>query len=84
MKLLCLFLIVAVSAAADKRPNILFLHDESTDGRLYNHGSPVPIPNIRKVQERGKHDDGTESPQLHRDCISSAAHWLFLLPRSDL
>jgi hypothetical protein len=50
---LVLMLMFAVVAAADKRPNILFLHDESTDGRLYDQGSPVPIPNIRRVQERG-------------------------------
>eukprot|EP00045_Choanoeca_perplexa_P018203 m.282010 g.282010 ORF g.282010 m.282010 type:complete len:561 (+) comp17744_c0_seq17:3-1685(+) len=48
-----IILMLALGAAADKRPNILFLHDESTDGRLYNQGSPVPIPNIRKVQARG-------------------------------
>lgn len=33
------------------RPNIVFLHDESTDGRLYLPDSPagIPIPNIRSL-----------------------------------
>ncbi len=42
-------------AAAKKRPNLLFLHDESTDGRTYQRdmGHLIPIPNIRKLQDRG-------------------------------
>jgi len=40
-------------AAADARPNIMWMHVESTDGRLYNDDSPVPIAHIRSVQQRG-------------------------------
>jgi arylsulfatase A-like enzyme len=35
------------AAPIPARPNILFIHGESTDGRLYREGSPVPLPNIR-------------------------------------
>jgi hypothetical protein len=45
--------VVAAAAAAEGPPNIVFLHCESTDGRLYAEDSPVPIPNIRKLQARG-------------------------------
>lgn len=46
---------LASTTAAGKslRPNIMWMHVESTDGRLYNDDSPVPIPNIRSVQKRG-------------------------------
>ena len=45
----------AASTTKKARPNLLFLHDESTDGRTYQRdmGHLVPIPNIRKLQERG-------------------------------
>ena len=45
----------AAPATKKARPNLLFLHDESTDGRTYQRdmGHLVPIPNIRKLQERG-------------------------------
>ena len=50
--------VVASAAGGDEqlspnKPNFLWLHVESTDGRLYNDDSPVPIPNIRSVQARG-------------------------------
>ncbi len=43
----------AGAASAPARPNFVFLHCESTDGRLYRPGSPAPIPNIRALQARG-------------------------------
>ena len=47
----------AAPLAGDKSksspPNIMWMHVESTDGRLYNDDSPVPIPHIRSVQKRG-------------------------------
>eukprot|EP00035_Acanthoeca_spectabilis_P008232 m.150745 g.150745 ORF g.150745 m.150745 type:complete len:568 (+) comp14270_c0_seq4:127-1830(+) len=46
-----------LAAAAGKKaakPNFVFLHDESTDGRLYlPESTAVPIPNIRSLQARG-------------------------------
>ena len=37
------------------RPNIVWLHVESTDGRTYSDAMKdvVPIPNIRSLQDRG-------------------------------
>jgi N-acetylglucosamine-6-sulfatase len=43
----------AGAASAPARPNFVFLHCESTDGRLFRPGSPAPIPNIRGLQARG-------------------------------
>jgi arylsulfatase A-like enzyme len=45
----------AEAAQKKKRPNLLFLHDESTDGRTYQRdmGHLVPIPHIRSLQDRG-------------------------------
>eukprot|EP00730_Choanoeca_flexa_P007832 TRINITY_DN12397_c4_g1_i1.p1 TRINITY_DN12397_c4_g1~~TRINITY_DN12397_c4_g1_i1.p1 ORF type:complete len:567 (+),score=133.77 TRINITY_DN12397_c4_g1_i1:2620-4320(+) len=51
--LLCWLGVASAAATSSPPPNILFLHVESTDGRLYNQDSPVPIPNIRSVQKRG-------------------------------
>jgi arylsulfatase A-like enzyme len=42
-----------VAAAPPTRPNIVFLHGESTDGRLFRPGSPVPLPNIRGLMASG-------------------------------
>ena len=41
-------------ARAAGKPNIVFMHDESTDGRLYAPGGtgPVPIPHINALQAR--------------------------------
>ena len=52
----------AAAAAIPARPNILFIHGESTDGRLYREGSPVPLPNIRgRLLPRGVLFDTTYS-----------------------
>ena len=41
------------AAPAPDRPNIVFMHVESTDGRLYRPDTPVPIPNIHALMDRG-------------------------------
>lgn len=48
-------LLLAVVGSAALKPNIVFIHDESTDGRLYapNAQGPVPIPHINALQARG-------------------------------
>ena len=46
-----LSLVVASSLCGS--PNIVFLHDESTDGRLYKPDAPMPIPHINALQARG-------------------------------
>jgi len=45
----------AAANKSDDRPNIMWLHVESTDGRTYNDdmADVVPIPRIRSLQDRG-------------------------------
>lgn len=40
-------------ASTQLKPNFVFLLGESTDGRLFRPDSPVPLPNIRKLQQQG-------------------------------
>jgi len=51
--LIAMLVVTGCDGRKVKKPNFLFMHDESTDGRTYFHDSIVPIPNIRKLQERG-------------------------------
>ena len=57
-----------------QQPNLLWLHVESTDGRLYNEDSPVPIPNIRSVQARGVNFANTYA-NVPICCPSRASVW---------
>lgn len=66
---------LCIGAGASKSPpNILWLHVESTDGRLYNADSPVPIPNIRSVQARGVNFDNFYA-NVPICCPSRASVW---------
>ena len=57
MRLVLLLSLLRSFAHAElkKRPNLLFLHDESTDGRTYQRDMAhlVPIPHLRSLQDRG-------------------------------
>lgn len=61
-------------ATVAQRPNLLWLHVESTDGRLYQEGSPVPIPNIRAVQRDGVNFKNTYA-NIPICCPSRASVW---------
>eukprot|EP00051_Salpingoeca_urceolata_P010974 m.134902 g.134902 ORF g.134902 m.134902 type:complete len:579 (+) comp16929_c0_seq8:21-1757(+) len=51
--LLMMTAVCALPVTSKAKPNIVFLHCESTDARTYGVDSIVPIPNIRSVQKRG-------------------------------
>ena len=48
-----MFFFALVGLSLSGQPNIVFMHDESTDGRLYTPDAPLPIPNINALQARG-------------------------------
>lgn len=72
---MAMFALLSLSSAS-ARPNILWLHVESTDGRLYNADSPVPIPNIRAVQSTGVNFDNAYA-NIPICCPSRASVWTF-------
>eukprot|EP01065_Artemidia_motanka_P008014 TRINITY_DN14003_c0_g1_i1.p2 TRINITY_DN14003_c0_g1~~TRINITY_DN14003_c0_g1_i1.p2 ORF type:complete len:637 (+),score=193.67 TRINITY_DN14003_c0_g1_i1:54-1913(+) len=68
------FGVCSCDAPAAGTPNVVFLIVESTDGRTYRPGSPVPIPNIRRLAETGTQFDTTyaNAPVC---CPSRATIW---------
>lgn len=58
-----------------KRPNIVFLVCESTDGRTYRPDSPVPLPNIQRLRDRGGVSFDTHYSNAPVCCPSRATFW---------
>jgi len=63
-------------ATETKRPNFVWLHVESTDGRTYldDMADVVPIPNIRSLKNRGAHFVNTYA-NIPICCPSRASMW---------